>query len=82
MDPNGQRISLTLQHNESDEDEKIGNAVKLTLSDLVENEIDCFRSQRTGDRAASMCGKKWEPIKLEGKRLGQVSAKIRWRMIR
>lgn len=67
VDPNGQRISLTLQHNESDEDEKIGNAVKLTLSDLVESEIDCFRNQQPGDKRQALRQTKWDPLKLQGK---------------
>ena len=38
----GQRVSLTLQHNLADTDEKIGNAVKMTLVDQVEREKECF----------------------------------------
>jgi hypothetical protein len=37
-----QRISLILQHNALVEDEKMGNAVKLTLIDQIEKERDCY----------------------------------------
>jgi hypothetical protein len=39
------RISLTLQHNELDEDEKIGNAIKLTLLNQLEEESRCFEQK-------------------------------------
>jgi hypothetical protein len=47
-DRGGNRISLTLQHNQRDEDEKIGNAVKLTLVNRFEEEQRCFE-QRQAD---------------------------------
>ncbi len=37
-----QKISLILQHNTTVEDEKLGNAVKLTLTDQIEKERDCY----------------------------------------
>jgi len=46
----GQRISLTLQHNESDEDEKMGNAVKLTNFSMVEKELECHQAQEANQR--------------------------------
>jgi hypothetical protein len=61
-DENGQRISLTLQHNESDSDEKIGNAVKLTHRSMVEKELECHRAQEA-DRREQM--RKSPPIKTE-----------------
>jgi hypothetical protein len=39
------RISLILQHNLVDEEEKIGNAVKLTLHNQLEEDARCFRQQ-------------------------------------
>ncbi len=39
---NNQTLSLILQHNTSVEDEKIGNAVKLTLTDQLQKERDCY----------------------------------------
>lgn len=49
VDPRGNRISLTLQHNEMDEDEKIGNAVKLTLHNQLEEELLCFEQKQTNE---------------------------------
>ena len=40
------RISLTLQHNVMDEDEKIGNAVKLILHNQLEEELRCFEEKQ------------------------------------
>jgi hypothetical protein len=37
-----QKISLILQHNTTVEDEKLGNAVKLTLTDQLQKERDCY----------------------------------------
>jgi hypothetical protein len=42
-DAEGGRISMTLQHNALDEDEKMGNAVKLTLLNRIEEDERCFR---------------------------------------
>ncbi len=42
-DPKGNRVSLTLQHNILDEDEKMGNAVKLSLLNRIEEDERCFR---------------------------------------
>ena len=39
------RISLILQHNLEDEEEKIGNALKLTLHNQLEEDARCFRQQ-------------------------------------
>ena len=45
-EPDGTCISLTLQHNTRDEDEKMGNAVKLTASHLIEAERRCFEKRQ------------------------------------
>lgn len=45
-DAQGNRISLTLQHNVQDEEEKIGNAVKLTLHNRLEDDYRCFQENR------------------------------------
>lgn len=39
------RISLILQHNSEDEEEKIGNAIKFTLQNQLEEDARCFRQQ-------------------------------------
>jgi hypothetical protein len=41
------RVSLVLQHNLKDEDEKIGNAVKLTLHSRLDEDARCFAQQQS-----------------------------------
>ncbi|MCD4720955.1 MAG: hypothetical protein K8S13_14020 [Desulfobacula sp.] len=43
-----EKISLTLQHNSMVEDEKLGNAVKLTLTSQIEKERVCFMTKSPG----------------------------------
>ena len=49
-DAHANRISLTLQHNAQDEEEKIGNAVKLTLHNGLEEDARCFKENRSERR--------------------------------
>jgi hypothetical protein len=42
VDKSKNRISLILQHNKQDTDEKIGNSIKLTLTDAIERERRCY----------------------------------------
>jgi hypothetical protein len=42
VDKSKNRISLILQHNKQDSDEKVGNSIKLTLTDDVEKERRCY----------------------------------------
>jgi len=44
------RISLTLQHNSKDEEEKMGNAVKLTITSAVEEEQRCHERRHPEKR--------------------------------
>lgn len=48
----GSRISLTLQHNALDEDEKMGNAVKLTLLNRIEEDQRCWQESGRNQREA------------------------------
>ena len=43
IDKEGDRISLNLQHNSQDPDQKMGNAIKLTMWNLVEEDQQCYR---------------------------------------
>ena len=43
IDKDGHRISLTLQHNTLDADEKRGNAVKLSMTNLIEKDQHCYK---------------------------------------
>lgn len=48
VDEEKNRISLTLQHNTKDEEEKIGNSVKITMTNLLEDELRCYREKHPG----------------------------------
>ncbi len=50
-DKQGNTISLTLQHNSQDEEEKMGNSVKLSLTNLLVDERDC-RERVSGEKEA------------------------------
>ncbi len=43
IDKEGNRISLNLQHNTQDPEQKIGNAIKLTMRNLIEEDQQCHR---------------------------------------
>ena len=57
-DRNGGRISLILQHNTKDTDEKIGNAVKLSLTSQIDRERDCFKAKHPKTKGPGRTGKK------------------------
>jgi hypothetical protein len=48
VDKSHNHISLILQHNKQDTDEKIGNSIKLTLTDAVEKERRCYEISHPG----------------------------------
>ena len=48
-DANGDRISLVLQHNSMNPEEKIGNAVKLSLTSQMDRERVCFESKQPAE---------------------------------
>ncbi len=60
---NNEKISLILQYNEMNDDEKIGVVVKLTLTSQIEKERACFMADSSGKK------KKPEKSKLKGKAL-------------
>jgi hypothetical protein len=43
VDKDNNLISLTLQHNAQDPEQKMGNAVKLTMTNLIEKDIQCHK---------------------------------------
>ena len=43
--PDGKRISMILQHNTLDMEQKMGNSIKLTCSTLLEEEQACFKKR-------------------------------------
>ena len=52
IDADGQRITLHLSHNNRDEEEKFGNALKLTHVSALEEERRCFLDRQPQDQAA------------------------------
>ena len=48
LDENNNDISLILQHNTRDEEEKKGNSIKLTMWNLFRQEIRCFKKKHSG----------------------------------
>jgi hypothetical protein len=63
-DRNENRVSLVLQHNLKDEDEKIGNAVKLTLHNQLEEDVRC--RQQTPNRREELRRQPPRPPMSEG----------------
>jgi hypothetical protein len=57
----GNRISLTLQHNTRDDEEKKGNAIKMTMHNLVEDERRCYEKKEQSRRAADSVSKTAQP---------------------
>ena len=47
-DKDGNSISLHLQHNTQDMEEKLGNTVKLSMTNAIEAERDCFEKKIAG----------------------------------
>ena len=41
----GSHISMTLQHNSMDTEEKLGNAIKLTMTSLIEEDEHCYEAK-------------------------------------
>ena len=50
IDKDNQRITMTLQHNSMDTEEKIGNSIKLTNRSLIEEDLKCYTVQALDQR--------------------------------
>jgi hypothetical protein len=50
-DKDNNRISMTLQHNSMDTEEKRGNSIKLTMSNLIEEDLKCYKIKALDQRA-------------------------------
>jgi hypothetical protein len=58
------RISLILQHNSKDEQEKIGNSVKLTNTTLMEEDLLCYKNKQL-DYRERLRQREWKAVKPE-----------------
>jgi hypothetical protein len=47
---NNERITMTLQHNTMDTEEKIGNSIKLTDRTLIKKDLECHREKALDQR--------------------------------
>lgn len=70
-DGENNHISLILQHNTKDEEEKIGNVVKLTMWNLIEAESLCFEKKQTqqAEKTPEDIDKSLRPVPLNWDRL-------------
>ena len=59
IDKDGNHISLTLQHNSQDADQKKGNAIKLTMTNLIEEDRGCYK-QKALDHREKLRQRDWK----------------------
>jgi hypothetical protein len=59
-----QNISLILQHNTKDEQEKMGNSVKLTNTTLMEKDSSCYKNKQL-DYRERLRQREWKAVKTE-----------------
>jgi hypothetical protein len=50
VDKNNERITMTLQHNSMDTEEKKGNSIKLTNRTLIEEDLKCYKEKALDQR--------------------------------
>ena len=62
VDPQNHRISLMLQHNSMDEQEKKGNSVKLTNTNLMEEDLLCYKNKQL-DYRERLRQREWKAVK-------------------
>jgi hypothetical protein len=64
VDQQNHRISLILQHNSMDEQEKKGNAVKITNTTLIEEDLLCYKNKQL-DYRERLRQREWKAVKPE-----------------
>ena len=62
VDEQNQRISLNLQHNSMDAEEKKGNAVKITNTTLIEEDGLCYKRKQL-DHRERLRQREWKAVK-------------------
>ena len=62
FDQQNHRISLILQHNTKDEQEKMGNSVKLTNTSLMEKDLLCYKNKQL-DYRERLRQREWKAVK-------------------
>jgi hypothetical protein len=61
VDKDGRRISMTMQHNSMDTEEKMGNAIKLTMTSLVEEDQRCYKVKAL-DQRQELRERQWKTL--------------------
>jgi hypothetical protein len=64
VDKHNQRISLNLQHNAKDAEEKKGNAVKIANTTLIEEDLLCYKRKQR-DHRARLRQREWKAVNPE-----------------
>lgn len=64
VDQQNHRISLILQHNSRDQQEKMGNAVKITDTTLIEEDHLCYKNRQL-DYRERLRQREWKAVKPE-----------------
>ena len=64
VDRQNHRISLILQHNTKDEEEKMGNSVKLTDTTQMEKDLLCYKNKQL-DYRERLRRREWKTVKPE-----------------
>jgi len=63
-DKDNNNISLTLQHNSMDTEEKLGNSIKLTMTNLIGEDVSCYKNRQL-DYREKQRQQKWDPKKMK-----------------
>ena len=61
IDKDNNRISLTIQHNSMDTEEKRGNSIKLTMRNLIEEDQKCYKLKAL-DQREKLRHRDWKAI--------------------
>ncbi len=64
VDKDNNLISLILQHNIKDEEEKMGNSIKLTMTNLLEADWECYEKKKQMEKASGK-GSEAQELELE-----------------
>jgi hypothetical protein len=57
MDADNNRVTLLLQHNTRDEEEKLGNSIRLTMTNLFALDRDCHKNKASAEQTAGETSK-------------------------
>jgi len=52
MDADNNRVTLLLQHNTRDEEEKLGNSIRLTMTNLLKLDLECHKNKAPAEQTA------------------------------